>query len=869
LKFSFQSNRAFFLTVTVYVVVAQSEVVLVPPVFTQVRPGHVTQSSFPILTVNIESAVVHPKRIEIMPSTWEKELVKKLEVTWGDARAILQIAKDELGIDQKDYPEESKDEIFAKCEEVVESFDKTPKVSLKPPSPPREDLKASGTEKSVPAAVAVTVGGSDEEEQAEPGEQELQGPSWEKDLVKLLQVTWGDAKAILAIAKDELGIDQKDYPEESKDEIFAKCEEVVESFDKTPKVSLKPPSTPREDLKASGTEKSVPAAIAVTVGGSDEEEQAEPREQESHRPSWERDLVKLLQVTWGDARAILEIAKDELGIDQKDYPEDSKDEVFDKCKEVAETFAKQPQVSLKPREDLVIAAVGKSAPEPYAWEDEIKDKYKCSFEHATTLLRMAKQELELDEMAYPDDKKALIFAKVKELSENFEFSTREGPATIVFVKDPWADELSNELNCRITNAKQLLVLAKRELNLSEDKPAPESMKEEVMEKAREIAETYHLTPKDFVAKADDDNRVSIAVVIVVIVVAAIVGVAVGISRKNKRNNAAVPPSPSTLAPSAAPESTDAPTVAVTSGGPGTNLPVDCEQVEMEFSVPSLAVAMAVSSDITDVEINYAAAVFQRTYVALVRGLAEDLPDFCDPFCRYVADVEVVSSEIIPVEDSSFAEEGCDSELEIVFDVTGTFVGCPDTEFPGLFGTSPLRQLYALTSETAARTTSLLRGNSVRRLQESEQLCGSCPDDSSSLGNVVPTEDEMIEIMDPLLSILPNVCALTDIVDLETGDDEIQVNSTAVGEGPPEGGWTPIDCVVSLSSDNCASFLESDAGIVPCSCDGQCIQYVNGEFFGCNDSGRIGDGVEGEITINAAGCTFAQHAAELVGFTCFE
>jgi hypothetical protein len=685
--------------------------------------------------------------------------------------------------------------------------------------------------------------------------------SWEKELVKRLDVTWGDARAILQIAKDELGIDQKDYPEQSKDEIFAKCDEVAESFEKTPKVGLTPPNPDREDLKDFGTE---PEVVV------DAEPVAAPAPApKPSRGNWEKELVKLLTVTWGDARAILQIAKNDLGIDPNDYPEESKDEIFAKCEEIAETFEKTPIVSLKSAEDLKTVA---TAPEPETWEDEIKYEYNCTLEDATTLLRTAKQELEVDDLAYPEDQKDVIFAKVKELSQDFAFSPVPEAATIVFEKDDWADELSNELKCRLTNAKQLLMLAKRELNLPEDKPAPGTMKDEVMEKAREIGANYNLTPKDApVGGGDNDNnRNIVAGIIVVFVVAAIIGVAIAVSRRNRDADApASTPAPATDAPSAVPESTGAPSVVSTSEGPGTNLPIDCEQVEKEFSVP-LYVTMAVSSDITDVEINYAASVFQRTYVAVVRGYAEGLPDFCDPFCRYVADVEVVSSEVSVANGSSFVEEGCDSELDMTFNVTGTFVGCPETEFPGLFGTSSLRQLYALATETASRASTLLRGGSVRWLQESEQLCGSCPDESSSLGNVVPTEDEMREIMDPLLSILPDVCALTDITEPDGEDslpDEIEANTTVAGQGPPEGGWTPIDCTVALSTENCASFLESDAGIVPCTCDGQCIQYVNGEFFGCNDSGEIGDGVEGEVTINAGGCTFAEHASELVGFTC--
>jgi hypothetical protein len=60
-------------------------------------------------------------------TSWEKELVKELDITWGDAKAILQIAKSELGIDPNEYPEDAKQEIFTKCKEVSVTFEKTPK----------------------------------------------------------------------------------------------------------------------------------------------------------------------------------------------------------------------------------------------------------------------------------------------------------------------------------------------------------------------------------------------------------------------------------------------------------------------------------------------------------------------------------------------------------------------------------------------------------------------------------------------------------------------------------------------------------------------------------------------------------------------
>ena len=68
-----------------------------------------------------------------MPSrVWEKELSKTLDITWGDASKALKRAKKELDIDDKEYPEERKDEVFAKCKEIVNSdgFVQSKKVEM-------------------------------------------------------------------------------------------------------------------------------------------------------------------------------------------------------------------------------------------------------------------------------------------------------------------------------------------------------------------------------------------------------------------------------------------------------------------------------------------------------------------------------------------------------------------------------------------------------------------------------------------------------------------------------------------------------------------------------------------------------------------
>ncbi|KAL3907064.1 MAG: hypothetical protein SGILL_009022 [Bacillariaceae sp.] len=564
----------------------------------------------------------------------------------------------------------------------------------------------------------------------------------------------------------------------------------------------------------------------------EDETPAEPEPPKTKKSSWEKELVKRLEVTWGDAKAILQIAKDDLGINQKDYPEEKKEEVFAKCDEIGESFEKTPRVSVPATTSLKKveeSSADSTVPEPETWEDEVTKKYECSSVDASTLLQMAKHDLDIEETEYPEDKKEEIMDKVDELTEGFSFAPNPEPTTIVFVRDPWADELSKELNCRISNAKQLLLLAKRDLGLAEDEPAPVAQKGAIFEKAREIAKTYDLTPRDVTNDEVDQNKVIVAVIIALFVIAAIIGVSVGVTRNNRNNEEPAP----TEAPGNVP--------------PG-GIDPDCDQVEKKFSVPGVVVGMAVTSDISDVEISYAASVLQKTYTSLLQGAVADADDFCDPFCRMVTGVEVIDSVVAPDSNSSYIEEGCDSVLAVTYEVTGTFVGCEDTEWPGLVAT-PATFRRKLQEEA----NSLLRGGFVRWLQP--EMCRSCPDDASNLGNVVPSGDEVIEIMDPFVSVLPQICALTDFVIIDEGGE-------LTGE-PPAGGWTNAECVVTVAKENCTDFMEANIGVIPCECDGQCIHFADGGFSGCTADGTFEDGLE----VEAAGCTFADDATGISGFLC--
>jgi len=460
----------------------------------------------------------------------------------------------------------------------------------------------------------------------------MSNAKWEKELVKELDVTWGDAKAILQIAKDELGIDQKDYPEESKEQVFAKCREVGESFEKTPK-----PDKPKEVKRQPSSGEDEPGK---------EEEKAEDKAEEVV-PTWEEELAKELDVTLDDATAILQVAKNELEIDQKEYPESQKAAVFEKCKVVSKYFDKSP----KPKEEKKKAAAAVAA--------------------------------------------------------------TAGATAAVASKDAAA-------------------------------AAPKTDDDAA---AAEVASTGSATRKSKYEEPQgiDQKQLTVAVICAIFVIAVVVGVAVGVTRNRSADDEDAPP-------------TSAPTAVVE----------DCELQEWEFAVPSLDVTLAVNSEISQAEIDYAASIFLKTYTAVLQGLV-DGADYCDPYCRTVTDVEIVGSTLTGnVTNQTFVELGCDDTLVLTFAVDGTYQSCEADDWPGLFTEVEARRL--------ASSNSFLRGAGERFLQ-SNSTCGECPDDSTSLGQIAPSEEELALIMDPFISILPNVCELVSVTVIEAADDMTNITMT--------------------------------------------------------------------------------------------
>jgi hypothetical protein len=200
------------------------------------------------------------------------------------------------------------------------------------------------------------------------------------------------------------------------------------------------------------------------------------------------------------------------------------------------------------------------------------------------------------------------------------------------------------------------------------------------------------------------------------------------------------------------DTSDPATTAPTVSGNTTNVTLGCDTMMKEFESESLVVTMSVMSGISAVEIEYAANVFEETYGAMLANeLSQAQADYCDPYCRKITNV-VVSANALTTSAAATAEArqssgACDASLELTFSVEGTWYGCEETVWPGLFAPDGRRALQ----------------KNLRRILEevAEDSCPVCPDDATSLGLVSPSTTQLKEVMAEFVAVLPAICELTD------------------------------------------------------------------------------------------------------------
>ena len=251
-----------------------------------------------------------------------------------------------------------------------------------------------------------------------------------------------------------------------------------------------------------------------------------------------------------------------------------------------------------------------------------------------------------------------------------------------------------------------------------------------------------------------------------------------------RNNSLDTTDP-TEAPVAAPDTNG--TVIVESGGPATTVDLDCAKMEKPFSTKSIVLTMSVSSTISAVEIDYAANTFEKTYSAMLSNQLEAAQeDFCDPFCRTISAVTVDSNSLMGGDATAEARQSgeCDSMLEMTFVVEGTFVGCEDTAFPGLFAPAARRHLrsssFTVRSLQDAEEDMMMEEEDMEEdmMMEEEDMmmedsmadCPVCPDDVESLGLVSPSNQMLKNVMKDFVTVLPAICNLNKVEIIPANDE---------------------------------------------------------------------------------------------------
>mmetsp|Transcript_56846 Transcript_56846/g.138384 ORF Transcript_56846/g.138384 Transcript_56846/m.138384 type:complete len:333 (-) Transcript_56846:2578-3576(-) len=247
----------------------------------------------------------------------------------------------------------------------------------------------------------------------------------------------------------------------------------------------------------------------------------------------------------------------------------------------------------------------------------------------------------------------------------------------------------------------------------------------------------------------DYKGCGIAMVVMVIIFGVIIGVLVGTNNNLDTTDPAPAPAP---APSNS-TSTTSSTVDST-----------CELVMKNFTADNLVLTMSVSPEISALEIDYASTVFEKTYEGILKNELSAAADaYCDPYCRDITEISVVSNTLTVPDEPAAAEarqagEDCAGTLDLTFEIKGTFVGCEDTEYPGLFASGRRQLVQVQRSQVRFDMTRALEGHTMMETEEMEVTCPSC--DDSTLGLASPTLDGVKTLVSDFVTVLPAICEVT-------------------------------------------------------------------------------------------------------------
>jgi hypothetical protein len=278
----------------------------------------------------------------------------------------------------------------------------------------------------------------------------------------------------------------------------------------------------------------------------------------------------------------------------------------------------------------------------------------------------------------------------------------------------------------------------------------------------------------------DWKLLTVAAVMILFIVGIAVGVGVGLTNRNNREA-------ESEAEAAAAETTMTPTTTTS-----------CTLMEFPYTtsvVMTLSTSDGESNMLTEDEITYISSVLEKTYDQIesvllngddvgAEGRAEGDGDDeiikCDPYHRTITSMNI--TDVVTTSGSAMDMEGlegeCTSMTEVTLAVSGMYWTCEEeeddeVEFPGLF-TMMMTEDDADVDVPAAAAESrggsgrgrrgrrLLRGGRHGRKLAAAETAPMCPEGSIEMS---PTSDMIVELMAKFLTLLPNVCGVTNVVEV--------------------------------------------------------------------------------------------------------
>lgn len=236
---------------------------------------------------------------------------------------------------------------------------------------------------------------------------------------------------------------------------------------------------------------------------------------------------------------------------------------------------------------------------------------------------------------------------------------------------------------------------------------------------------------------------------------------------SSKEQAPAPAGVPTVTPSTAiSATTDVPTSSPIESTTDPLFPKCSTTIQMPFpDTYTVALYLQVNGDITETDIQYASKVLERSLDSISEGDSSS----CDKYCRDVTAATVISSLLLSDASSSLLSQAhttCHQTLKVVFAIKGTYWGCNDEPFPGIFQKEGNKgnDTNSTTDNIFNRKKVMLRGR--RQLQDQDEsavdVCSCIEQGDDDSANLAPTPNQLVEEMEPLLVALPGICSIQSI-----------------------------------------------------------------------------------------------------------